>query len=86
MLIASGCAVMPGAHSSDAAITQAIRARYAGDRTVDAAAIQVETRNGVVLLSGQARDWTEKTVAEQVALKVDEVRTIKNDITIRGGA
>ena len=78
-----GCAGMhTGAPRGDAAITEAIQARYVNDRTVNASAISVVTHDGVVVLSGSARSWTERTVAEQVALKVDEVRTIKNEIVV----
>ena len=79
----TGCAGMYS-HSarSDGDITAAIQARYVNDRTVNASAISVVTQDGVVTLRGNARDWTERTVAEQVALKVDDVRTIRNEIVI----
>ncbi len=84
MTVLPGCAGMHGgAARGDAAITQAIQARYVNDRTVNSSAISVVTQDGVVHLRGVARDWTEKTVAEQVALKVDDVRTVKNEIVIR---
>lgn len=85
LTVLPGCAGMfrAGAPRGDAAITEAIQARYVNDRTVNASAISVITQDGVVHLRGVARDWTEKTVAEQVALKVDDVRTIRNEIVIQ---
>ena len=83
----SGCAALhSGSPRGDADITAQIKARYTNDRTVNGSAINVATHHGVVVLSGDARDWTERTVAEQVALKVDDVRTIRNEIVIRNAS
>ena len=83
MLAALSTTAVADRDRDDASITAEIQTRFAGDRTVGAASIKVETRNGEVVLSGVARDWTEKTCAEQLALKVDDVRTIKNEIVLR---
>ena len=53
------------------------------DKSVDAGAIQVETLNGNVQLSGFAKDRLEKQTAESIAIKVRGVKTVQNNITVR---
>ncbi len=88
LITASGCAVTRGqesvgAYVDDAAITTAVKARFVENDKVAASSIRVETLNGTVMLSGFARDLTEKTTAESLARKVDGVRMVKNEIAVR---
>ena len=53
------------------------------NKQVDAAAISVETLKGTVMLSGFAKNGTEKTMAETIARGVKGVVAVKNEITIR---
>jgi osmotically-inducible protein OsmY len=53
------------------------------DKNVDASAIKVETLNGEVMLSGFAKNPTEKNTAENIAMKVKGVKTVKNQIVVR---
>ena len=85
---ASGCAVTRGqesvgAYVDDAAITTSLKARFVENKDVDASSIKVETLNGTVMLSGFAKNSTEKTTAEQIAMKVSGVKNVKNEISIR---
>lgn len=85
---ASGCAVTrgqqtAGAYMDDAAITTAVKARYLNNPDVGTASIGVETLNGTVMLSGFATSATERTTAEQLAWKVDGVKSVKNQIVVR---
>lgn len=84
----SGCAVTRGqervgAYIDDTAITTAVKAKYVDNRSVDASAISVETLNGTVMLSGFAKNATEKMSAENLAWKVKGVTQVKNEIAIR---
>jgi hyperosmotically inducible protein len=84
----SGCAVTRGqetvgAYVDDSAITTAVKARYVENKDVDASSIRVETLNGTVMLSGFAKNETEKSTAENVALKVKGVKSVKNQIAVR---
>ena len=84
----TGCAVSRGqesvgAYIDDSAITTAVKARFVDNKTVDAAAISVETMKGTVMLSGFAKNSSEKSVAESLAWKVDGVKAVKNEISIR---
>ncbi len=84
----AGCAVTRGqesvgAYIDDSAITTAVKARFVENKEVDAAAISVETMKGTVMLSGFAKNTTERTTAEALARKVNGVRAVKNAIAVR---
>jgi osmotically-inducible protein OsmY len=88
MLTAAGCAVTRGqetvgAYVDDTTITTAVKARFVDNKNVDAAAISVETLNGTVMLSGFAKNTTEKTTAESLTWKVAGVKGVKNEIAVR---
>jgi len=88
LLAATGCAVTRGqetvgAYVDDAAITTAVKGRFVDNRSVDASSIRVETLNGTVMLSGFAKNATEKSTAEALAWKVNGVKVVKNEIAIR---
>ncbi len=88
LLATSGCAVKRGQSSvgeyiDDAAITTAVKARFVDNKEVDATSIRVETLKGTVMLSGFAKNATEKSVAENIAWKVDGVKSVKNEIAVR---
>lgn len=83
-----GCAVTrgqqtTGAYVDDSAITTAVKARFVEAKEVDASSISVETLNGTVMLSGFAKNATEKASAETLTWKVDGVKAVKNQIAVR---
>ena len=87
-LTATGCAVQRGqstvgAYVDDTAITTAVKSRFVENKTVDAAAISVETLNGTVMLSGFAKSGDEKATAATLAWGVKGVKAVKNEITVR---
>jgi osmotically-inducible protein OsmY len=88
LLTVSGCAVVRGqetvgAYVDDATITTQVKARLLEDPNVAGTSISVETLNGVVMLSGFAKNATEKTTAESIARKVNGVKSVKNEIAVR---
>ena len=88
LVITSGCAVTrgqesAGAYVDDAGITTTVKAKMVEDKNVDAAAIKVETLNGEVMLSGFAKSAVEKNTAESIAMKVQGVKSVKNQIVVR---
>ena len=88
LVTASGCAVTRGqetvgAYVDDAAITTSVKARYVDNKDVDASSIKVETLNGTVMLSGFAKNSTERSTAESIAGKVNGVKSVKNSIVVR---
>lgn len=87
-LAGTGCAVVRGQETvgqyvDDAAITTAIKAKFVEDKTVDAAAIKVETLNGTVQLSGFAKSQAERQMAENIARSTKGVRSVQNNLTVR---
>lgn len=88
VLFATGCAVTRGqetvgAYVDDTAITTAVKGRFIDNKNVDASSIRVETLNGTVMLSGFAKNATEKSTAESLTWKVAGVKQVKNEITVR---
>lgn len=88
LLNMSGCAVVRGqetvgAYVDDTTITTQVKARLLENKDVAGTSISVETLNGVVMLSGFAKNATEKTTAESIARNVNGVRSVKNEIAIR---
>ncbi len=88
LVVMSGCAVTrgqesAGAYVDDASITTTVKTKMVEDKNVDASAIKVETLNGEVMLSGFAKNSTEKNTAENIAMKVHGVKSVKNQIVVR---
>ena len=87
-IVSTGCAVVRGqetvgAFVDDTAITTAVKAKFIEDKSVDAAAIKVETLNGTVSLSGFAKSNTEKAQAEYLARNSRGVREVRNNLAVR---
>jgi len=88
LIATSGCAVTrgqesAGAYIDDTAITTAVKARFVESKEVDASSIRVETLKGTVMLSGFAKNTTEKSTAESLTWKVQGVKQVKNEIAVR---
>lgn len=88
LLTATGCAVQRGqetvgAYVDDTGITTLVKTRFVENKQVDASSIGVETMKGTVILSGFAKNSTEKDTAETIARGVKGVVAVKNDIVIR---
>lgn len=88
LLTASGCAVTRGqetvgAYVDDTTITTQVKSRFVENKLVDASSISVETLKGTVMLSGFAKNAAEKRTAEDIAMKVNGVKMVKNEIAVR---
>ena len=88
LLIMSGCAVTRGqetvgSYIDDTGITTLVKSRFVENKDVDAASIKVETLNGTVMLSGFAKNYTEKVTAGDIARGVKGVKVVKNEIAVR---
>ena len=88
LLTTAGCAVSRGqetvgAYVDDTSITTKVKARFVENKDVDASSIRVETLNGTVMLSGFAKNFNEKATAEQIAMHVEGVKVVKNEIAVR---
>jgi hyperosmotically inducible periplasmic protein len=86
-VVLTGCAVSRGqetvgAYIDDGTITTQIKAKYAENKMVDATSIRVETLNGTVMLSGFAKNQTERDTAAQLAMNIKGVKSVKNEIAV----
>lgn len=87
-IVSTGCSVARnqqsvGSYVDDAAVTTAVKAKMAEDKTVAATSISVETLNGTVQLSGFAKTQAEKNQAEAIARNTKNVRDVRNSIVVR---
>jgi len=68
---------------SDAYITTKTKARLLADSKTPGTAINVDTQDGVVTLSGTVNDTVAKRAAETKAAKVDGVKSVRNDLEVK---
>ena len=88
VLATTGCAVgreqeSVGAYIDDSALTARVKSAFAGDPTVSAMSISVETMKGVVQLSGFAKSTAERSQADAIARGTGGVKAVRNDIVVR---
>lgn len=84
-LALTGCAATQQvAVRDDATITKDVQARLSGDPTARNAKIAVDTKAGVVHLSGAVATDGERTSAEQLARDTPGVRSVDNDVRFGG--
>jgi hyperosmotically inducible protein len=69
--------------ADDAQITSAVKARLAEERVSTLAQIDVETRKGVVELSGAVDSTALKDRAAELAREVGGVRQVANNLRVR---
>ena len=87
-IVSTGCSVARnqqsvGSYVDDAAVTTAVKAKMAEDKSVAATSISVETLNGTAQLSGFAKTAEERAMAERLAREVSGVRAVNNAIVVR---
>lgn len=86
LLSALGCVAAVACSQSDPGITTAVKAKLAGDDTVKAYQIDVDTANGVVTLSGAVESSAAKDQAVLIARNTNGVRDVVDHITVNPGA
>jgi hyperosmotically inducible periplasmic protein len=67
----------------DAAITAKVKTALAGDPRTKAHQVNVETREGVVQLSGFVDNSEAKSTAEELARSVDNVKSVDNELDVK---
>ena len=67
----------------DSYITTKVKAELAKDKGTKARDIHVETKDGVVMLSGAVTSTAEKELAEKDAKKIKGVLDVHNDLTVK---
>ena len=90
MMIAAfvACASTPKQSSTgevvdDSVITTKIKTQLAADELLKAFQVSVETRKGVVELSGSVNSQNAKDKAGQIARGVEGVKSVKNDLIVK---
>ncbi|MBU0783116.1 MAG: BON domain-containing protein [Gammaproteobacteria bacterium] len=72
-----------GQYVDDSTITAKVKAKHAEDKVVSALRVSVETKQGVVVLSGEAKTDGEKQRAEMLAMQVEGVKSVSNKIEVK---
>jgi hyperosmotically inducible periplasmic protein len=78
-------ALLAGCNSQavdDSAITAKVKSKLATDSDTSAIRISVETKEGVVTLTGNVPTDTEKSKAETLAKNTDGVKRVQNEIKV----
>jgi hyperosmotically inducible protein len=74
-----------GAHIDDATITAAVKTRLLDDPQVKGLRIDVDTREGVVFLTGSVRSQEESDKAVEIARGTQHVKDVKPNLIIAKG-
>lgn len=84
---AAGCSAdahrMAPAAIADADITSGVKAAVAADRQLQAGEIEIETREGIVRLSGFVSSADDVAAAAAVARTVKGVQSVRNDLRLK---
>lgn len=69
--------------ASDSAITSKIKSKYLIEKNFKSFKVSVETKDGIVILSGFVDDSATKTRAEQIAAATKGVKSVKNVLVVK---
>jgi osmotically-inducible protein OsmY len=83
IVVAAGDGQSAGGYIDDAVITTKVKAAIAADETLSAMAINVETLKGKVQLSGFVDTHAEITRADEIARKVEGVKSVVTKIELK---
>jgi osmotically-inducible protein OsmY len=82
VLAAAGLVVTVACSQTDAGITTSVKTKLAADDNVKAYQVDVDTRNGVVTLSGAVETATAKEQAIRITRETDGVRDVIDQIRV----
>jgi hyperosmotically inducible protein len=68
---------------SDAALTTAVKGKLAAETALRALAINVDSRDGVVTLTGEVASRAEKDQALKIARDTEGVKSVTDNLTVR---
>lgn len=72
-----------GERMSDAWISTKVKSKLTADPQLNSLNIDVDVREGVVILSGKVKDQANRRHAEELAADTEGVVSVKNELTIR---
>jgi len=81
--IANNDRMKAGKFAHDAMITAKVKALLLKDSTVKGLDVNVETHDGTVQLSGWVNTPAQIVQAERIALNVEGVKTVRNDLLVK---
>jgi osmotically-inducible protein OsmY len=67
---------------TDRALLEIVRAKLALEPGIDIGEVEVEVRDGIVLLTGQVPSLTEIHFAESCVMRVPGVRAVVNELSV----
>jgi hyperosmotically inducible protein len=74
-----------GQKMDDAAITAAVKSKLMVDSVVGGLKIDVDTKDGVVSLSGPVKSQTEKDTAVRIARETNGVKDVQDNLVVQSG-
>jgi len=83
--IAALVGTMVACSQTDPGVTTAVKAKLAADDTVKAYKIDVDTKDGVVTLSGTVDNAEMKSRAVQIAQGVQGVKSVNDNLSVKTG-
>ena len=82
LVAAAGLTAACNSERHDATVNQAVMARLSEQPELGRQAVQVETKNGHVTLSGQVLNEDQRQMAEREAQGVSGVKTVTNNLEV----
>jgi hyperosmotically inducible protein len=87
LLILFGCQAMTGKTAGqnvdDATITASVKSQLVADKAANLTRVDVDTNRGVVSLNGIVDSADQKARAEQLARRVDGVKSVINNLQVQ---
>jgi hyperosmotically inducible protein len=88
VLLLTGCQALTGKTAGqnvdDATITASVKSTLVADKAANLTRVDVDTNNGVVSLNGVVESTQQKSRAEQLARRVDGVKSVVNNLQVQG--
>lgn len=87
LLVGAGCQALTGRtvgeNIDDATITASVKTKLVADRATNLTRVDVDTNNRVVYLNGTVESTEQRARAEQLALQVNGVRNVVNNLEVQ---
>ena len=75
----------PGDPVNDTLIVAGLKARFAADDDISAMAVDIDSKDGMVTLSGTVPNSDAKVRADRIARGMEEVKSVNNQLEVKAG-